>query len=543
MTPARRLTCDVAVVGGSLGGVAAALAACDAGRTVVLSEATDWLGGQVTSQGVTPLDEHEHIERFGGTARYQAFREAARRHYRDAYGAPERMPDGTPLNPGNGWVSQLCFEPRVALAVLEGMLTPHRDAGRLTVLLEHEPVAATVEADVVRALRLRGPDGEPVEIHAPYVLDATDTGELLPLTGTAFVTGAESRDDTSEPHALPGRADPQSVQSFTVPLAVAFVPGARRVVPRPTGYERLRDAQPFSLALDGGRRQHRMFAPGPAGELPFWSYRRVVDAALLADPRRPHDLALINWAGNDYRDAGLLEGAEERSRALAEARRLSLAFLHWLQTECPRDPGDRGPDTRERGYPELQPAPDVLGTPDGLAKAPYVRESRRLVALERVVEQDIARAAGPRPRRWPSSIGIGWYPIDMHPCVGRPEVSLYEPTHPYQLPLGALIPRRTRNLLAACKNVGVTHVANGATRLQPVEWAIGEAAGTLAAFCLAHGVTPHEVWGNPALTRALQRKLLRGGAPVAWTLDVPPGHPAFVTEQERALEVASQVRR
>ena len=532
MTAARRLACDVAVIGGSLGGVAAALAACEAGRSVVLTEATDWLGGQVTSQGVTPLDEHEHIERFGGTARYAEFRERARAHYRASHGAPERMPDGAPLNPGNGWVSRLCFEPRVALAVLEAMLAPHREAGRLTVLLEHAPVAAKVDGDAVRSVRLRGPDGDPVDIVAPFVLDATDTGDLLPLTGTAFVTGAESRDDTDEPHARPGPPDPRAVQSFTVPLAVAFVPGARRIVPRPAGYERLRDAQPFTLALDGGRRQHRMLTPGPAGELPLWTYRRIVDAALLG---RPHDLALINWAGNDYRDGSLLEGVEERERALTEARRLTLAFLHWLQTECPRDPGDDAPGTPDRGYPELQPAPDVLGTPDGLAKTPYVRESRRIVGLERVVEQDIARAARPAARPWANTVAIGWYPIDLHPCVGRPEISMYAPTHPYQLPLGALVPHRTRNLLAACKNVGTTHVANGATRLQPVEWAIGEAAGTLAAFCLDRSVTPSEVWTRPALTRSLQRQLVERGVPVAWTLDVPPGHPAFVAEQERAL--------
>jgi len=532
VTPPRRLACDVAVVGGSLGGVAAALAACEAGRTVVLTEATEWIGGQVTSQGVTPLDEHEHIERFGGTARYAAFRERVRAHYRAAYGAPERMPDGAPLNPGNGWVSRLCFEPRVALAVLEGMLAPHREAGRLTVLLGHEPVAAEMDGDAVRSVRLRGPDGDPVDVVAAMVLDATDTGELLPLTGTAFVTGAESRDDTGEPHARPGPPDPRAVQSFTVPLAVAFVPGARRSVPRPPGYERLRDAQPFTLALDGGRRRHRMLAPGPAGEPPFWTYRRVVDAALL---RRPHDLALVNWAGNDYRDGSLLAGPEERERALAEARRLSLAFLHWLQTACPRDPGDDAPGAPGRGYPEIQPAPDVLGTPDGLAQAPYVRESRRLLALERVAEHDLSRDARPAARRWANAVAIGWYPIDLHPCVGRPEVSLYAPTHPFQLPLGALVPRRTRNLLAACKNVGVTHVANGATRLQPVEWAIGEAAGTLATFCLEHGLAPLEVWASPPWTRALQRRLLERGAPIAWTLDAPPGHPEFVAVQERAL--------
>lgn len=535
----RRLRCDVAVIGGSLGGVAAALAACEAGRDVVLSEASDWLGGQVTSQGVTPLDEHEHIERFGGTRRYVEFRERARRHYRASYGAPERMPDGAPLNPGNGWVSRLCFEPRVALAVLEAMLAPHLEQGRLRLLLGHEPVAAEVRGDTVHAVTLRGPDGAGVELQAAIVLDATDLGDLLPLTGTDAVTGAESRDDTGEPSAQPGPAEPGVVQSFTLPAALAYRPGERHVTPRPPGYERMKRAQPFSLDLAGGAR-HRMFDAGPGGELPFWSYRRVVDAALLRHPDHPVDLALVNWAGNDYRDASLLAGPEERARALAEARTLTLAFVHWLQTECPRDPqeGDDAPgDAPRRGYPELQLRPDVLGSDDGVAKAPYVRESRRLLALARVREHDIGPTpdGAARARPWRDAVGIGWYPIDLHPCVGRPDVSRYAPTLPFQVPLGALVPRRTRNLLAACKNVGTTHLANGAYRLQPVEWAIGEAAGTLAAYCCERGCTPRQVHADEAHVRAVQTRLLRGGAPLAWTLDVPPEHPLFVPAQQLLL--------
>jgi hypothetical protein len=68
-----------------------------------------------------------------------------------------------------------------------------------------------------------------------------------------------------------------------------------------------------------------------------------------------------------------------------------------------------------------------------------------------------------------------------------------------------------------------------------VEWAVGEAAGTLAAFCLDHGLAPREVWASRPRTRALQRRLLERGAPIAWTLDAPPGHPEFVAAQERAL--------
>ncbi len=145
---------DIAIMGAGLGGVAAAFAACDAGRSVALTEPAPWIGGQITSQGVSALDEHEHIEHFGGTRSYMAMRDAIRRHYQTQYGV-ERMPDGAPLNPGDGWVSRLCFEPRVGLQVLQDMLAPHVASGRLTILLEHEPIAAKVEDRRVISVEMR----------------------------------------------------------------------------------------------------------------------------------------------------------------------------------------------------------------------------------------------------------------------------------------------------------------------------------------------------------------------------------------------------
>ena len=103
--------CEILVVGGGTGGVAAALAAASAGRQVVLLEETDWLGGQLTAQGVSALDEHAHIETFGGTASYYRLRDLLRGAYRPRAGEAGRSAD---FNPGHCWVSRLAFEPRVA---------------------------------------------------------------------------------------------------------------------------------------------------------------------------------------------------------------------------------------------------------------------------------------------------------------------------------------------------------------------------------------------------------------------------------------------
>jgi hypothetical protein len=518
---------QVAIIGGSMGGVAAALAAADAGAKVVLTESTDWIGGQMTSQGVSAFDEHPLIETFGGTRSYMQLRNAIRTYYHLTYNLPEIPPGEPPLNPGNGWVSRLCFEPRVGLKVLRDMLAAHVHAGNLRMLLKHHPIAAKVDGDRVLEVTLRSDEGQTVTLEADYFLDATDLGDLLPLTGTEYVTGAEANAATGEPHAY-DEARPGEVQSFTHCLIVEYVPGGNFVIPKPMHYEEFRHSQPFLLGhlnRDGSIRPYRMFE----GERPFWTYRRLYDASLLGEG---NDIALINWAGNDYHYASLIDQPEpEGRRIIQEAKNLSLSFLYYLQTEAPRDEGGVG-------FPELRLRPDVTGTDDGLAKSPYIRESRRIVALKQIVEQEIAQSTNPGGRAafFADSVGIGHYPIDLHACVGNRDVSMYDETWPFQIPLGALIPRRMLNLIAACKNIGTTHLTNGAYRLHPVEWNIGESAGALAAYCAQNRLTPREVRERPLALRQLQERLLGRGIPLCWTPDTPPAHPDFIAAQTRVME-------
>ena len=514
-----RLKTDVAIIGGGLGGVAAALAALSGGARVVLSEATDWLGGQLTSQGVSAPDEHPLIEQFGGTVRYNALRARVRQHYCDSYGAPRTMPDGLPLNPGNGWVSRLCFEPKVGVAVIGEMLEPYINSGRLRVLYQHTAVAAEVKDGRVKRVTLQSSDGG-LEVTATYFLEATDLGDLLPLCSAPFVTGAEAYRDTGEPHA-PETANPNELQAMTYSFAVEYCPDESHLIPKPAGYERFRDAGLYTLTLDNGDgktgRRFQMFAPGD-GNLPFWSYRRLLDASLLDVPR---DVALINWASNDYFWRSPFD-----SDAHTEAKAQALGFLYWLQTEAPRDDGGVG-------YPELNLRKDIMDTPDGLSKAPYIREGRRIRAHQRILEQDISAACQENARVTPfdDTVGVGWYPIDLHRCVGNPDVALFEPTRPFQIPLGSLLPLYPNNLLAAGKTLGTTHLTNGAYRLHPVEWAVGEAAGALAAYCLAEKCTPPQTLKTRTLLRRFQLKLVQNGVPLAWTVDVPPEHPDFIPAQ------------
>lgn len=538
---AAQVSCDVLVVGGGSGGTAAALAALRAGCRVVLTEETDWLGGQFTSQGVSALDEHDHIEAFGGTARYYDLRRRLRDHYRATAGEAGRRPD---FNPGNCWVSRLAFEPRVAAQVLTQMLEPHAD--RLTILYRCKPVAAEVVADRIERVTVMGLDDRRLHtIAASMVIDATELGDLLPLSGAEHVVGAETVAQTGEPQAQPVEPKRHCVQSFTYTFACERRPeGEQHVVAPPDRYAHDRDTQPFSLRIEvhggeiygetSGWLDYRLYDTMPGTKGGLWTYRRLLDRSVFATGVA-HDVTMFNWPGNDYRDCSLLDGSEvEVARALQEAKRVSLGFLHWLQTEAPAT-------AARRGAPEICLRPDVMGSVDGLSKHPYIRESRRILALKMIVEQEVSahHQPGRRAAHFADSVGVGWYPIDIHRS-GPDDVGASCRTRPFQIPLGALIPVRLVNLLAGGKNLGSTHITNGCYRLHPVEWNVGEAAGAVAAFALERGVTPAGVWQNRDLLAGFQRRLLAEGVPLAWLIDVGVNDPRFAGAQQMYMRAPQQ---
>ena len=292
----RELTCDVAVIGGGTGGCAAALGALRNGMTVVMTEETDWIGGQLTSQAVPP-DEHPWIESFGRTRAYADYRNAVRDYYFRNYPlTAEARSRGAQLNPGDGSVSRLTHEPRVSLVVFENMLAPYVSGGRLTVLLRHKPAAADVDRDSVRAVMVKSADtGLSRTIHAKYFVDATEQGDLLPLTRTEYVTGFESRKQTSEPHA-PEQAQPANIQAFTVCFAIDYRAGEDHTIDRPAEYTFWRDYVPQLKPAWPGKllswsmsdpitlkARNVMFEPGcdasaTGGPLCLWLYRRIARA-------------------------------------------------------------------------------------------------------------------------------------------------------------------------------------------------------------------------------------------------------------------------
>jgi hypothetical protein len=195
------LKADVVIAGGGLGGCAAALAALRNNLIVIMTEETDWIGGQLTQQGVPP-DEHGWIESHGATQLYRDFRVGIRQYYRHNYPLTETAKQNNMLNPGDGSVSRLCHEPRVALAVLYQMFAPYISAKKLTILLEYKVNDAEKNGNRVIALQATNTRSrQRVKLTSPYFVDATELGDLLPLTGTEFITGTEPHSSTcSEGH-------------------------------------------------------------------------------------------------------------------------------------------------------------------------------------------------------------------------------------------------------------------------------------------------------------------------------------------------------
>jgi hypothetical protein len=515
---------DILIVGGGLGGTAAALAALRLGRHVIVTEQTDWIGGQLTAQAVPP-DEHPWIEGTGCTATYQRLRRGIREYYRRNYPLVPEARFNPLLNPGEGRVSPLCHEPRVALAVLYEMLAPHVASRQLEVFLRCRPIDVHCERDRVCEVTLSDDEtADAISIQAPYVLDATELGDLLPLAAVEHVIGAESQAETGEPHALPGDPDPLEQQAITACFAIDCLPGEDHTIERPAGYDFWRAYRAefwpgpqlgweFTDPVTLDRRRQAIFEPPDAPGPDLWTFRRIFYRKHYVDGAYASDITLVNWPQNDYW-LGPIVGVPdaEREHHLRAAQQLSLSLLYWMQTEAPRHDGGLG-------YPELRLRPDVVGTRHGLAKHVYVRESRRIRSEFTVLEQHVgvdARAGIEGAELFADSVGIGSYRVDLHPST-RQRTYVDISSWPFQIPLGALIPVRVENLLPAAKNIGVTHVTNGCYRLHPVEWNIGEAAGALAAYCLGRGVTPRHVRNTATLLAEFQRMLVaRLGIALAW---------------------------
>lgn len=529
----RELHADVIIAGGGLGGVATALACCRNGMNVIMTEETDWIGGQISQQGVPP-DEHQWIETHGAPRTYREYRTRVRDYYRRNYPLTEAVRQDPYLNPGKGSVSRLCHEPRVAVAVMQDMLAPYMSSGKLLLLTMHKVRSAVVSGDKVQALVMENlMTGDKVVLSGNSFVDATECGDLLPLTGTEYVTGTESKKETGELHA-PEKGDPKNNQSFTVCFAMDYQPGVDNVQDPPKNYAFWKNYIPEMTPAWSGRlidlsySDPRTLKPkrlgfDPTGKemgdvLNLWNYRKIIDRNLFTGGSYAGDITIVNWPQNDFFPGNLIDVTEKEFQETFErGKELSHSLFYWLQTEAPREDGSKG-------WHGLRLRGDVMGTADGMAKYPYIREARRIKAEFTVLEEHVGadnrklvagEIEGKKAASFYDSVGIGYYHIDLHPS-SRGNNYIDFASLPFEIPLGALLPQRMTNLLPANKNIGTTHITNGCYRLHPVEWSIGEAVGCLVAFAGKKNVPFRAVRENQNLLQDFQREIENQGIETKW---------------------------
>ncbi|HNQ88813.1 MAG TPA: FAD-dependent oxidoreductase [Verrucomicrobiota bacterium] len=141
---------------------------------------------------------------------------------------------------------------------------------------------------------------------------------------------------------------------------------------------------------------------------------------------------------------------------------------------------------------------------------PGKRESRRILGDYVLTQQDLEGRRGEPP----DAIAIGGWPMDDHPPSGfdassQPPFRSIKLEAPYGIPLRSLYSRSLSNLFMAGRNISASHVAFSSSRVMATCACLGQAAGTAAACCVRHRLTPRQLATDPARVRELQQLLLR----------------------------------
>ncbi len=562
---------DVAVIGGTPAGIAAAIAAARAGLDVVLAETSWHLGGLMTSGlGATDIRPNESV---GGI--FRRFVGLVREHYAATYG--EDSEQVRVCNDGYR------FEPSVAERLLDVLVGEQErlevwrgwrlaweggpsmpEGGRW--LVHTEPGADVTRSDEtperrITAVTLAAVDehgratGERVGLEARVFVDATYEGDVALGAGAAYRIGREGREELGESHAgvvyqdfhdrmtYPGStgAADRRIQAYNYRLCLTDDPANRRAVERPADYDRT----VYAPLVDDVR----------SGRMPgFWGPRGGTAVLnFVPMPNRKSDannhhycFTSSDWAeaNFDYPEAG-----PERRLEIAESHRAYTEGLVWFCQNDEELPADFREAARAWGL-----AADEFEDNGGFPRQMYVREGCRILGGYLFSASDaLLDSSGRRsPLHW-DSVASGGYQIDSHATRQREDlglgdseqtdgrqvalegfIGLHEETVQYQIPYRVMVPEGIDGLLVPVA-VSASHLGYGTIRMEPVWMALGEAAGTAASLALERGVRVRDVPRG-----ALQRALLAAGQVITYFQDVPPARFAGHDQQASGLSEAVQ---
>lgn len=458
---------DVLIIGGSTSGTMAGIQSARMGVKTMIVEETPWLGGMLTSAGVSAIDGNHNMP----SGLWGEFREQIRNYY----GGADKI--------STGWVSNTLFEPSVGQKILRKMCDTEKN---LTLIFG---VKLTDIKQVTNGWQVKLSDGKTIQ--TKILIDATELGDVAAKVGIKYDLGMDAQSTYNEPIA-PEKAN-KIIQDLTYAAILKdYGANADKTLPKPANYS----ASEFNCAC-------REFCDNPNAK------RQNPCANLMTYAKLPNGKVLINWPinGNDYY-ANMVEMSEnERQEAIRAAKAVTLRFVYFLQTEL--------------GFKNFGMADDEYPTADKLPLIPYHRESRRIDGLVRMNTNHIEKPfVQPQPL-YRTGIAVGDYAIDHHHDKNPAAPDLhFVPVPSFNIPLGSLIPKQKSNFIVAEKSISVSNLVNGASRLQPVVMQIGQAAGALAAYSVLNKTSPEK-----ASVREIQKILLQSKVYLMPYFDVPPTHP------------------
>ncbi|OOG77264.1 FAD-dependent oxidoreductase [Algoriphagus sp. A40] len=473
---------DLIIIGGGASGTAAGISAGRLGTNTLTIESTPWLGGMLTSAGVSAIDGNHRLPS-GIWGEFKTELEAY-------YGGPEKL--------ATGWVSNTLFEPKVGNEILKKMASGVQD---LSISFESEWKTAEYKNGFWTVTFSK--NGTTQTVTAPLLIDATELGDVAAAQGLSYRLGMDSRAEIGEEFA-PDQAN-DIIQDLTyVATLQDFGAGADKTITKPANY----DPTEFACAC--------AHADPTTDKAPTLDCGKMLDYGKL-----PNGKYMINWpnCGNDHY-VNLVElSPAERVIEIEKAKQTTLRFVYYVQHEL--------------GYKHLGLAENEYPTDDDLPMIPYHRESRRYRGLVDLTLPYVRTPyAAPSPL-YRTGVAVGDYTIDHHHKKNpeAPAIDFIKIRVPsYNVPLGALIPEDHPALILAEKSISVSNIVNGASRLQPVVLGIGQAAGVLASVALEQKKPLSEV-----SIRRVQQLLLDQKVYIMPFLDMNPADPHFRAMQKAGV--------
>ena len=466
---------DIIIVGGGTSGIASAIQSSRLGSKTLLIEESNWLGGMMTSAGVSAMDGNYKMP----SGFLKEFRDSLVSHY------------GHLDSLKTGWVSNLMFEPSIGNRILKDIAGSEKN---LTILY-----GTTIDKVVKdKKFTLKTKENS-VTYKSKILIDATELGDLIPKLNLPYFIGMDSSKRFKEDIAPEFSND--IVQDLTYVMILKDF-GKPMTINQPKNYNK----NEFICSYDSGECNEQ--------DKKLWSNEKLISYGQL-----PNKKYMINWPinGNDFYVNSIEMNDEQRFINYEKAKEKSLRFLYFIQTEM--------------GFSNLSLDYDQYPSKDGLPLIPYHRESRRSIGKVTLTLNDIKSPYTQQNSLYRTGIAVGDYPVDHHHGAysnysNLPKLDFY-PVPSYSVPIGSLVPKNIDNFIVIEKSISVSNLVNGTSRLQPVVMQIGQASGVLASLAILKKKNINQI-----KIREVQSEILKNSGYILPYVDVDSEDLNFISYQK-----------